>query len=114
MLQGSGQDAKQLASFPSASLAAGPGFPATGASRGTTQNKFVLSEEASREVAGTRLVGGIALVSMSWPYSSLRNCLSRIFYLGAASKLSCLNKTVHRLVQNKSSFLLPLPEFLQE
>lgn len=66
------------------------------------------------EVAGTRLVGEIALVSMSWPYSSLCNCLLHIFYLGAASKLSCLNKSMRCLVQNNSSFLLPLPEFPQE
>jgi len=65
------------------------------------------------EVTGTRFVGETGLFSMSQLYSSLCNCLSRIFYLGAALKLSCLNKSLHCLVQNNSSFLLLLPEFPQ-
>lgn len=57
--------------------------------------------------AGTRLVGEILLVSMSWPYSSLFNYLPNMFYLGTVLKLLCLNTSVHCLVQN-NSFLLPV------
>lgn len=52
------------------------------------------------EVVGTRLVGEIGLTSMCWPYLNLCNCLSHVFYRGAASKLSCLNRSMHCLVQN--------------
>lgn len=57
-------------------------------------------------VAGTCLLGGILLVSMSWTCSSLFSHLSHLIYLGTVLKLSCLNKSVHCLVQNNSSFLL--------